>query len=41
MESKNNYAQHMVWHYWGLTNIASTFVLYCASVRAGRYKFGI
>ena len=22
------------WHYWGLTNIASAFVLYCASVRA-------
>ena len=33
-------AQQGVWRYWGLTNIASTFVLYCASVRARRYKFG-
>ena len=24
----------------GLTNIASAFVIYCASVRARRYKFG-
>jgi hypothetical protein len=25
----------------GQTNIASTFVLSCASVRAGSYKFGL
>ena len=29
------------WHYWGLTNIASAFLLYCALVRARRYKFGL
>lgn len=22
----NGYKQHLVWHYWGLTNIASAFV---------------
>ena len=32
--------QRKVWRYWGLTNIASAS-LYCTSLPAGRYKFGL
>jgi hypothetical protein len=40
-ESPKKLLLTVVWRYWGLTNIASAFVLYCALVRAGRYKFGL